>query len=144
MTAVAVSRDDPRAVRVLARMEEQIERSVYKARLALAALDKGRDAPPAGPARKLAGVPAWVGAVLRQDVAAEDVIHELSLALEDEILGHREVVEASAKLTSLLDRVEAIDPALAADLGVAIDLDHYCAIVRATLTAVLARQAVSS
>ncbi len=94
--------------------------------------------------RELAGVPPWVAAATGHDVPAEDVIHELSEALEDEILAQPEVVDAQARLSACLDRVEVLDPALAGELGALVDLDHYCAIVRATLTAVLAREAVAS
>jgi hypothetical protein len=97
----------------------------------------------AQPVREIAGVPSWVTATLRQDVEAGDVVHELAEALEDEIVGHPEVKEAEAKIEACLDRVAKIDDDLATDLGYA-DFDHYCSIVRATIAAVLARQAAAS
>jgi uncharacterized small protein (DUF1192 family) len=94
----------------------------------------------AAPRRELTSVPPWVTATLGRDVPLEDVIHELSEAIEDDVLGDREVQEVDARIGAMLDRVETLDAKLAGELGGQIDLDHYCAIVRATLRAVLVRQ----
>lgn len=153
MTTATVPIDDPRVARIFDSLERRVERDVARATVSalaqLAAIDRG-DAVSTelAPTRERAEVPAWVAAMasrisatVRHDVAPEDILHELSEALEDEILGHAEVVAARAKLETLLDRAEALDQELAAELE-AHDFDHYCAIVRATLAAVLARQAV--
>lgn len=88
---------------------------------------------------RTAGVSPWVAAALAARVSRADLIQELSVALDDEIRAYPEFAES--KVQAGLDRFAALDPALADELDVddLVAIDMYCATVRATLAAVLAR-----
>jgi hypothetical protein len=70
--------------------------------------------------------------------AIGDEVPVVAEYLSDEILAHPDVVETEASIAGLLERVR--DKDLAAALDNAIHIDHYCATIRATLTAALARE----
>ena len=67
-----------------------------------------------------------------------DVVPVVAEYLSDDILASSEVVEAEARISGLLERVRDKDLAVALDN--AIHIDHFCATIRATLTAALARE----
>jgi hypothetical protein len=91
-------------------------------------------------------VPWIVAALAPPPVKGEELVHQLAEALEDEILAHREVRQAQAMILAGLNRFAALDETLADELNLddLVQVDFYCAVVRATLSAVLARQASAS
>jgi hypothetical protein len=70
--------------------------------------------------------------------AIGDVVPVVAEYLSDDILASSEVVEAEARIAGLLERVRDKDLAIALDD--AIHIDHFCATIRATLTAALTRE----
>ena len=78
----------------------------------------------------------WIRAALAPPPARdEDLIHQLAEAL-GEILAHPEVRQAEARIHAGLNRFAALDERLADKLNIddLVQVDYYCAVVRATLS----------
>ena len=67
-------------------------------------------------------------------------VHKLAATLDAAIAADPDVKAAQARLTAALDRVEALDEALANELDVIVNLDVYCSAVRATIASMLETQ----